>query len=794
MLSPRWHKVLADLRSNKARTVLVVLSIAVGVFAIGMVGGSNLMMAEALHSTYRTTNPASAQITTVDPFGDELLETIARMRAVDEAEGRRTVAVRVQTGADRWRTLQLVALADYADIRVNKVWKVGGAWPPPDRAMLAERSSMQFLGASVGDSLLIELSDGKRRRIPIAGVAHDLGQVSSFFSNMAYGYVTLDTLEWLGEPYGYNQVFFTVTSQPEDKAHVEQVTRAVRDKIEKAGYAVALTYVPDPFEHWSEDVGRAMFLILGVLGLVSLALSGFLVVNTITALMTAQVRQVGIMKAIGARAPQIIGMYLSGVLAFGALALLVAVPLGVLGAHAFAAFTAGMLNFDVGGYRLPTGVLFQQVAAGLLVPVFAALYPVLRGTRISVREAVSDYGLGGAARQGWFDRMMERLRGLSRPMLLSLRNTFRRKGRLALTLTTLTLAGAIFIGVISVRDSLLATLDDSFRYWQYDVQVEFSRAYRTGRLERAALRVPGTVKAESWMIRSARRVRPDGLEGNTFFVVGPPPATSLMQPIVLEGRWLLPPDENAIVINTDVQRQEPGVRVGDEMVVKFGLRETRWRVVGLVRGIFSGPIAYASYPYLAEVVRDAGQGERVLVVTEQHDAAYTAEVARMLEDEFRNLGMRISAVQTLPDLRRAIVSNMNVLVVFLLIMAVLLAVVGGLGLAGTMSINVLERTREIGVLRAVGAADRAVILIVLVEGVLIGTLSWLVGAILGYPFGAALSKAIGQTMFNAPLTFRYSLGGVVLWLVLVVLLAAVASIVPAWNASRLTVRDVLAYE
>lgn len=95
--------MLADLRSNKARTVLVVLSIAVGVFAIGMVGGSNIMMADALHTTYRTTNPASAQITTVDPFGDELLEAIARMRVVGEAEGRRVVIVRVQTGAGRWR-------------------------------------------------------------------------------------------------------------------------------------------------------------------------------------------------------------------------------------------------------------------------------------------------------------------------------------------------------------------------------------------------------------------------------------------------------------------------------------------------------------------------------------------------------------------------------------------------------------------------------------------------------------------------------------------------------------------
>ena len=794
MLHPRWRKVLADLRGNKARTVLVVLSIAVGVFAIGMVGGSNVLMADALRRAYRATNPASAQIYTVDPVGDDLLEAIARMRAVDQAEGRRTLTVRLQTGPGQWRTMQLVALADYADIRVNKVWAAGGAWPPPDRALLVERSSLRFIRAGVGDALLIELPDGRRRQLPVAGVAHDLGQVSSFFANLVYGYVTPETLEWLGEPSGYNQVLFTVAAHAEDKAHIERVAREVRDRIEKAGQTRAMTFVPDPFEHWSEDVGRAMFLILTVLGVMSLALSGFLVVNTITALMTAQIRQVGIMKAVGARGPQVIGMYLVGVLAFGVLALLLAVPLGVLGAHGFAAFTAAMLNYDVGGYQLPSGVLLQQVAAGLLIPVLAALYPVLHGTRISVREAVSDYGLGGAVRGGWFDRVMVGLRGLSRPTILSLRNTFRRKGRLAITLTTLTLAGAIFIGVLSVRDSLLATLDDSFRYWKYDVQVEFSRPYRTGHLERAALRIPGTVKAESWMMRSTRRVRPDGLEGNTFFVVGPPPASDLLQPIILEGRWLLPGDENALVINTDVRRQEPGLRVGDEVVLKFGLRSTRWRVVGLVRGIFSGPVAYAAYSYMAETVRDAGRAERVLVVTEQHDAAYTAEVARGLEEGFRRLGMRISSIQTLPDLRRSIAAMMNVLVVFLLIMAVLLAVVGGLGLAGTMGINVLERTREIGVLRAVGAADRAVIAIVLVEGILIGLLSWVVGAILGYPFGAALSAAVGQTMFNAPLTFRFSVGGTGLWLVLVVLLAALASIVPAWNASRLTVRDVLAYE
>lgn len=793
MIGPRWRKVISDLGANRARTVLVVLSIAVGVFAIGMVGGSNVMMADSLRVAYRATNPASATIYTVDPFGDDMLEAIARMRVVADAEGRRALTVRYQSGPGQWRTIQLVALADYERNTVNKVWPAGGAWPPPDRAFLMERSSQQAIGARVGDTLLLELPDGRRRSLPVAGAVHDIGQFAGAFNNVVYGYVTLDTLEWLGEPRAYNQVMFTVAERAEDKAHIERVARAVRDKIEKSGNAVAMTYIPDPFEHWSEDVGRAMFMILTVLGVMSLALSGFLVVNTITALMTAQVRQVGIMKAVGARSPQILGMYLAGVTGFGVLGLLVGIPLGVVGARAFAAFTAGMLNYDVGGYRLPPAILLQQLAAGLLIPLLAALYPILRGTRISVREALTAYGLSGAG-GGRIDRLLERIRGASRPLLLSLRNTFRRKGRLAITLTTLTLAGAIFIGVLSVRDSLLATLDDSFRYWKYDVQVEFSRSYRAEHLVRSALRVPGVVAAESWMARSARRLRPDGVEGNTLVVFGPPPTTELLDPIVLQGRWLMPDDANALVINTDVARMEPGLRVGDEAVLKFGRRETRWRIVGLVRGVFSGPVAYVPYAYLSEVVRDAGQGERVQVVTEQHDMAYTGEVARALEAEFRRLGLRINSIQTTPDLRRSIEGMMNVLVVFLLIMAALLAVVGGLGLAGTMSINVLERTREIGVLRAVGASDRSVILIVLVEGVLIGLLSWIAGALLGYPFGAALSAGVGLSMFMAALTFQFSIGGMILWLVLVILLAAGASVLPAWNASRLTVRDVLSYE
>ena len=136
----------------------------------------------------------------------------------------------------------------------------------------------------------------------------------------------------------------------------------------------------------------------------------------------------------------------------------------------------------------------------------------------------------------------------------------------------------------------------------------------------------------------------------------------------------------------------------------------------------------------------------------------------------------------------------NVIIVFLLFMAVLLGFVGGLGLMGTMSINVLERTREIGVLRAIGAPNRGVAQVFILEGITIGLLSWVMGSLLAIPMSQGLNQAVGGAIMGTPLTYAYSMPGLWLWLVVVLILSALASFIPARNASRMTVREVLAYE
>jgi putative ABC transport system permease protein len=170
-----------------------------------------------------------------------------------------------------------------------------------------------------------------------------------------------------------------------------------------------------------------------------------------------------------------------------------------------------LLNVEIADISIPPQVIVLQIAVGLAVPLLAALYPVLSGTRITVHEAINSYGAGAHFGEHLVDRLFARIRmpRVSRPLLLSLRNTFRRKCRLAFTLSTLTLGGAIFVSVFCVRDSLLRTLAKSLGYWNYTVVAYTNRSYPIEQLRRQALSVPGVVQAEAWGNDSAVRVYPD---------------------------------------------------------------------------------------------------------------------------------------------------------------------------------------------------------------------------------------------------------------------------------------------
>ncbi len=795
-IPPRWRKVMRDLVGSKARTALVVLSIAVGIFALGVVSGSRGILLRELTRSYKTTNPASGTVLTLNGFNEDLVETIERLEAVAAAEGEREVIVRFRLeGQVDWRELELHAFDPERAGHINQLRPETGVWPPPDKELLVERTSLEWMAARLGDTVIIQLPGGKERRLKITGTVHDQSKPSSQLTGQARGFISWDTLAWLDETQAYNRLLFIVAGDRLDKRHIEAVGNLIRTRLEQERVIVRAVQIPDPGKHPSDDILAPLLFLLAGLGGLALLMSGFLVINTISALLARQTRQIGVMKALGARQRQLMALYLGMVLAYGILSLGVAVPLGMLGAQAFTRYMAAIFNFDVTHFYLAPRALVLQGVVGLLVPLGAAVYPILSGTRLTVREAIADYGLASHySGAGPVDRLLRQVRGLSRPLLLSLRNTFRRKARLAFTLLTLGMAGITFISVFSLRASLLATLADTLAYWRYDITVRFETDYRVPRIQRVAAGVPGVEAVESWGLATVTRLRPDGREGDLIQLVAPEADTRMLRPNLLAGRWLRPGDTKALVINSDVRLDEPDLKPGDELVLMLAGRETRWQVVGVVQGTLTGPTVYANYPAYARVARQVGRAGGAQIVTTIRDPAGQARVARTLEAAFERAGLHVFQARPVANLVETVEARFDFFTGLLLGMSALLAVVGGLGLSGTMSMNVLERVREIGVMRAIGASDRAITRLVMVEGVVIGLLSWGGGAILAWPVSRWLSRQFGLLFIQKPLTFEFSLEGVALWLLIVVGVAALASLFPARAAARLTVREVLAYE
>jgi putative ABC transport system permease protein len=796
-LGIRWRKALRDLWLNKSRTILVVLAMSVGVFGVGLVANAYAILTREMDKNYMLTNPASATLLT-DALDARFVQSVRDLPSIGDAEARRKVVGRIQVGPDEWRDIWLFIISDFGDIRLDTFKPEQGQWPPAKGEILLERVALSVAKAKLGEVVTVKIPDGPKRELRLVGTVHAPGLAPAWMEGFAYGFITRETLESLGGAPDLNELKITVadTQRSLDKAYIRSVAYQLKDWIEQKGRTVYRVEIPEPGKHPHASQMATLLFLLEAFGLLALVLSGVLVATMISALLAQQVRQIGVMKAVGANASQVGSLYLGIVLGLGVVALAIGMPVAVLAGRAYAAFAVEMLNFEILSNEIPLGIFVLQVAVGLLVPVVAAATPIYRGSRVTVRQAINDYGLGqGIFKPGAFDRLLGRIRGSYRPLMLSLRNTFRRRWRLALTLGTLAMGGAGFIVAMNVSASMNSTVAVKFNATHYDIQLRFDRPYRVERIEQTIGGLPGVARVEGWGGAKAARVYQDGTQGNSFNVIAPPAQTELMTALpIVAGRWLQTDDTNAIVLNQALLGKEPDIRVGDTITLKMGERETTWRVVGIVREIMALPTAYALNEYLSQVTAQVGYAQNAVVVTQGRDPATVSAAARLLERELASAGLDVGTTVKLADFRKAIEDHLLILATFLVMMSALVVIVGGLGLASTMGLNVLERTREIGVLRAIGASTQDVVRIVVAEGVTIGVMSWLIAVVLSWPVSAFISYNFGMIFFEAPLEFAVSPLGMAIWLGLVIVFAAAASFYPAWGASQLTVRQVLAYE
>jgi putative ABC transport system permease protein len=808
-----WRKATRDFWNERARTVLVVLAIALGIAAFSAVLSSYAILTRELDQGYLATNPASAVIR-IDNIDDELVKAVLQNPEVSDAEPRRTIRGQIKSGPFQWRNLMLFVVKDYGDVRVSKLVPEKGAWPPATGEILIERDAFQVAKAHIGDAVTIKTANGVEQPLVITGSVHDVGQAQARMENIVYGYINVDTLVQLGEEPEFDQLNILVAHNRFDENHIKRVVGDVEGVIKSRGNQVRRIDIPTPGKHPHSDLTGILLLAMSSFGLFVLVLSGILVVNLLTAMMASQVRQIGVMKAIGGTRWQLAQIYFGQALFLGIAAVIVSIPLGIIGSRALCRYMAMFLNFDINSFAVPVWVYFLVALVGVAAPLTAAAYPVWSGTAAPVRVALSDFGLSqttfGASR---FDRALTRIGGTLSLIALAIRNSFRRRARLVLTLLTLAAGGLFFLSALNVRASMVNTLDRLFAGRKFDLTISFANPYELERIQKALSNTPGVTRAEGWFTTEASVVGQSasnsatdplshanggglhgggGSEVNRFNVVALPVDTQLLDFEIIEGRKLEPGDTDAIVINNALAGREAKMHVGETVVLRMGPAETTWRVVGLAREAFSPAVAYIPQSFIQERHPGMVNSLRLSLADTDPDAISTfkANLDRNLEQQ----GVRARGSVTKADSRFGFDQHMLMIYVFLIVMSAIIGGVGGLGLMTTMSLNVFERRREMGVMRAIGATPRIVWLMIVAEGVVIGLLSWTIAALLAWPISKVLGDLLVRVMFRSGLDFTFEPLGLLIWMVVSISLSAAASFLPAWKASRVTVREALAYE
>lgn len=795
-----WQKVWFDLWHNKVRTLLAVLSIAAGVFAIGVVFGMSDQLLAGMDAAHQAVTPSHISMSLSRYATRDEVAGIRRVTGVIDVEPYNIIALEYRFDPNvPWKMGVAVQRDDWERQHMDVVQLREGEWPSKEDAA-AERLSSSYFHTGIGDTVWFKRDD-RIRAFPVMGKIRHPFVLPPQLGGPGYFFLSPQGMEHFGVPNGkFNTVLVRIAPWSEENART--VATAIKDRLANQGIGVASTIYQNPNKHWGRVYMEGINLVLQVLAVVALFLSVVLVYNTLAALIVQQTNQIGVLKAIGGRAWTIAQVYLVNVLIYGLLALCIALPLGALLSWAITQSFLNLFNIDYNQFHFSTTALVLQVLAATLVPLLAALIPVFNGARITVRAAIASYGLGGDFGSNRLDRIVEGIgaRLLPTQYATALGNMFRRKGRLILTQLVLVMAGTMFLIVMTLSASMDHTLDNFFATRRYDLTAYLNGRLRASRALDLASAAPGVAAAQveltfpATLRKQGQRAQEAGLGTN---VAGLDPASDFFSERIVEGRWIQPNDDHAIVVTYDTANKN-NIRVGDFITLDLGVFGKRdWRVVGiyqpLMTGAFSSDVIYAPLKALENATKQYDRASQLIVRTTTRTEPATIAV----RDELRDLGLErsvsITAFQTEAEMRRSAQTQFGIITTMLMALAVIVAVVGGIGLMGALSISVVERTKEIGVLRAIGARTRTILSMFVMEGVLQGLLSWALAVLISFLFARPMADMMGRIMLNMPLDYAFSYTAVFTWLAIVLVISMVASILPARNATRISVRDSLAY-
>lgn len=788
-MTARSAKALRDLLRRPGRSWLTVVAMAAGIFQIAVMLTAYALLRPELAGMHARTNPSSATLD-LDHGDSAAVAVTLGVDGVAKAELRPVIVARTRAEGDDWVPAMVHVVGSFENQQLDLFNRQAGAWPPGPGDVLLERTALQVARVRVGDTLTFRSGDGADVRLRVAGTVHAPGMAPAWMEHMVPAFVGPDS--WLrGRESGETVQLRFVADHPLDEGFIRETADSVRAALVREGHAVGRVLVPLPGRHPHAAQMEAFLFLLLAFGLSSFALSAVLVTSVVRAMMAEQLREVGIMKAVGGTSAQIAWISLAQVGLLAACALAVGLPAGMWAGRAYAGFSAGILNTDVSSSPFPFEVPLVVALLAVAVPLLVALGPVRRAARITVAECMNDAPAPGRVHS--LDRAISLFRGLPRPLALLLRGTFARRGQLALGLALFSISGAVFMAALNVGEDWRRSVREDFARRPYDLMLVFEDRLAVAQVREILAEVPAVTASEFWPGNSPWLLGPSGVASVTTAFVGPDPGSAMFRPRVIEGRGWANGAADGVLVNQVVAKLAGGVHAGDSVRVRMRGRTLAFRVAGIVRELAPMPVIYAGREVVLEATRQSPDSTRnVRVALRAHSDADQREAVRAIESECERRGIALGHAQRMEDAKQGILDHLVIILSILTLASAVVVFVGSLALTTTLTLGVVQRTREFAVMKAIGATPAVLARMVWFEGLLLGVAGWALASLLTVPITVALEHACGRIFFQAPLDPYVWPAANAIWLALVLVLSSLGSFVPARRAARLAVREAFA--
>jgi putative ABC transport system permease protein len=790
-MSALWRKSITDLSRRRSRTFFAVATLALAVTSIGLFALPTLMdrsMQAAVASDQLPDLTVDTQTLRLDRAQLAALAAVPNVRAVEPAS---FFSGRMYVGARR-AFVHIRAVPDFARQSVNVVHVVAGAPPRAGEVLTdVQNANHALLYAHTGAVVRMIGVDGVVRQLRVSGEARNLDGGQRVASDgVIVLYATPATVASLNGARGYSTLFFRLADTR--TAAVDATLTAVRRTLTAVPKFRGFTDLPElraagdwPGKSSYQDYTKFFYLIT-VLALLSALV---LIANVITTLIAEQTSEIGIMKAVGGRRRQIAAVYLRTALLLGLLGTVAGIVLGALLAYLLTRYFGSTFYGISVGFGIDFRIVLASVAVGLLGPVLAALPAIRRAVRVPLREALEATG-SAVGNQDAGDRLLRRIRFLPRSAQIGLRSLGRRRRRAFATTLVIALAVGTLLALVGFGSGVANTSKAAWGDHGEDVKVtDQGQRYLDARAEQLIRSTPGVAAVEPMFVSDANLA---DTSAKVWAVV----PTTMFHYRLAAGRWYTAAEAKArarvAVVERDIARTT-GTRLGETIRVQTAAGSANFRVIGIASNQQESGTALfvpltTMHALLPGTPPDAND---YWVRTTSHAHAFIDRTTTRLENTLTRHGYDVGTEVVYARLADEVASY-RTLTTSIVVLGFLIVAISMAGLANALTMSVLERTREIGILRAIGARGRDIRRIFAAETVALALAGWLLAIPIGYLLNMFLVW-MTRKLIQVEVPFTFPGWNIPLALAGTILLALLITLVPIRRAVRFRPGDALRY-